>query len=274
MNIEFDPFAGIEDEADLSPDETRELLFNKAKLGYARIRKEFVQLDDYAETTKSRGSVLATFVTSKKSKALDLLLAIHALYIILDGSPLPLATWARLLSTDTKPCTTRTVSAALRTLRDMKLLEFSGPPSQPIITLKRENGSGDPLPPRKADEGRGFFTIPFEFWLDGHAGSLSLPAKAMLLIILKETQDPQGRLTFSMPVARAQSWYGISERSAERGYVELTKHHLIQQRVQKIADPQHPAGRREVVHRAPDGIYSTAHREHLRLVARSASETP
>lgn len=273
MNIDIDPFAGIEDEAELSPGETRRALFARAKLGFARIEKAFVQLDEYPDGEKSRGSVLGKLVTGKKARALDLLLTVHALSPILEGSPLPLITWAQVLSSDEHLWTTRTISTAFRDLQKMDLLDLSGPKQQPVIELKREDGSGDPHQEVKSENGRGFFTIPFEYWTDGDITRLSLPAKALLLIILKETQDPKGKLTVTMPVARAQAWYGISERTAERGYLELAQRLLIQQKVQKINDPQHPAGRREVVHRAPIGAYSTANREHLRNAAREAFDT-
>lgn len=272
MDNDIDPFAGIEDEAELSPSETRRALFTRARLGFARIEKVFVQLDDYPSGGDSRGSVLGQLVTEKKARALDLLLTVHALSPILDGTPLPLTTWAQLLSSDEHEWTTRTISAAFRELQKKDLVDLSGSKQQPVVTLKREDGSGDPHQDVKSENGRGFFTIPFEYWTSGDITRLSLPGKAMLLIILKETQDPKGKLTFTMPVARAQGWYGISERSAERGYLELAKHGLIQQKVQKINDPQHPAGRRELIHRAPAGVYSTAHREWLRNAAREASD--
>jgi hypothetical protein len=41
----------------------------------------------------------------------------------------------------------------------------------------------------------------------------------MLLIMLAETQALT-KTAFNMPVERAQEWYGISERTAERGYGE------------------------------------------------------
>ncbi|MEA5456969.1 hypothetical protein SPF06_19780 [Sinomonas sp. JGH33] len=272
MDYDIDPFAGIEDEAELSPSETRKTLFVKAKLGYARIEKVFVQLDDYPQGGDSRGSVLGHLVTAKKARALDLLLTVHALANILDGSPLPLVTWAKLLSPDGQEWKVRTISTAFRELQEMDLLELSGSKQQPVVLLKREDGSGEPMPELKSENGRGFFTVPFDYWTDGAITKLSLPAKAMLLIILKETQDPKGKLTFTMPVARAKNWYGISERSAERGYLELVKEGLISQKIQKVSDPQHPAGRREIVHRAPVGVYSTAHRERLRHLAEAAAD--
>lgn len=228
--------------------------------------------DDYPAGKDSRGSVLGELVGGKKERSLDLLLTVHALSPILDDSPLPLKTWAQLVSSDEHDWTARTISTAFQVLQAMSLVELSGPKQQPVVTLLREDGSSHAHQDMKSENGRGFFTIPFEYWTGGDITRLSLPGKAMLLIILKETQDPKGRLTFTMPVAKAHTWYGISERTAERGYLELAKRGLIQQKVQKINDPRHPAGRREVVHRAPMGVYSTAHREWLRDSARKATD--
>ncbi|MGL3807910.1 hypothetical protein ACSYDW_17675 [Paeniglutamicibacter sp. R2-26] len=266
-----DPFADIEDQPKMDTLGTRLKLFTDAKRGYVRIRKDFVQRE-----SEPRASVLADFVHGRKERALDLFLTIHALQPILEDTPLPIATWARLLDSTDRPCTTRAISSALRSLQTMKLLKFEGPKTTPVITLYRENAdetlwTKEWQEGKANNDGRGFFTIPFDYWTDGTIDELRLPGKAMLLILLKETQDPNGPLTFTMPVQRASSWYGISERTAERGYLELAKLGLIAQRVQKIPDARHPAGRREVHHRAPIGSYSTDYREYLGIEAKQAA---
>jgi hypothetical protein len=271
MNIERNPFDGKEDEPEISTAETRSQLFGDAKRGFVRIRKDFVQRE-----TAPRPSVLADLVTGRKERALDVLLTVHALQPILEGTPLAIATWARLLDSSNRPCTPRAIGSALRFLDGMGLLKTAGPKTAPIITLHRENGDRavwmkDRAVGASGDQGRGFFTVPFHYWTDGTIDLLRLPGKAMFLILLKETQDPNGPLTFTMPVERASSWYGISERTAERGYLELSRLGLIGQHVQKIADARHPAGRREIHHRALIGHYSTDYREYLREEAQKAA---
>ena len=263
-------FRDLEDQPASDTKATRLELFNDAKRGYVRIRKDFVQRE-----IEPRPSVLADLVAGRKERALDLLLTVHALAPILDGTPLAVATWARLLDSKERPCTDRAIHSALRALSAKGLVSVSGSKAYPDIILHRENGDGtlwskDHKAQPKAEQGRGFFTIPFHYWTGGIIDQLRMPGKAMLLIILKETQDPSGPMTFTMPVERAASWYGISERTAERGYRELLDRRLIAQHVQKVPDARHPAGRREIHHRALLGHYSTENRERLRLDAYEA----
>lgn len=260
------PLAEIEDLPKSSPESTREELFAAAKRGFVRIRKDFVQKPD-----KPRGdTVLSSLVRGHKERPLDLLLTIHALQPILDGSPLPIGAWARLLR-----CSDRTVRTALGYLEEKGLLEISGKSSLPEIALLRENGDGSPWvdAPDRSDGNRGFFTLPFDYWTDGTIDDLSLPGKAMLLIILKETQDPNAkRKTFVMALERAKDWYGISERTAERGLLELRRAGLLLEKSRLIPDARHPLGQRQEWHRVLTDPYGTAHREALRKVARSAAE--
>ena len=265
---ERDPFAGLADQAAPDAAQTRADLLAQAKRGFVRIRKDFVQRE-----TKPRASVLAELVTGRKELALDLLLTIHALQPILPRNPLHIRVWARLLGDTVTERATRT---AMTTLERMDLLEIGGRKGTPEITLKRENRDGalwspDPLDDPSA-RGRGFLTLPYDYWTDGLIDTLSLPGKAMLLVILRETQDPNGKLTFVMANERAQEFYGFSERTAERGYLELRKAGLLKEKVFLVAAPRHPLGKREEYHRALAYPYSTDHRESLRKAARAARD--
>lgn len=271
MNETEEIFLEYKDQPASDTKATRLDLFGDAKRGFVRIRKDFVQRE-----SAPRPSVLSELVVGRKERALDLLLTVHALSPILEGTPLPIATWARLLHSEERPCTDRAIHSSLRVLSQMNLLSVTGAKTQPEIILYRENGDEtpwikDPKAQSKSDLGRGFFTIPFDYWTEGIIDRLRMPGKAMLLILLKETQDPNGPKTFTMPVERASSWYGISERTAERGYRELANQKIIAQHLQKVPDSRHPAGRREIYHRALLHPYSTAHREMLRVMAYEAS---
>lgn len=260
------PLDEIEDEAPSTPESTRAELLGDAKRGFLRLRKDFVQ-----RTQEPRGdTVLSRFVSGHKERPLDLLLTIHALEPILDGTPLHISTWARMLK-----CTERTIKVALNYLEQERLIEISGKSSSPTIQLMKENGDGTSWEARttRNAENRGFFTLPFEYWATGTIDELKLPGKAMLLIILKETQDPNAkRKTFLMAFARAKQWYGISERTAERGIHQLRKAGLLQEKRQLVQDSRHPLGLREDWHRILIGPYSTAYREKLRIRARKASQ--
>lgn len=261
----FDPFTGIEDLPAITPEETRIELFQAAKRGFVRIRKDFVQ----QESVPRGGTVLAKLVSGHKERALDALLTVHALQPILRDSPLPLAVWARLLN-----CTPRSAGAALRVLESMEVLQVAGTRVTPEIILNRENGDGKPWSDVAESErpGRGFFTIPFDFWTTGAIDLLGLAGKVMFLILLKETQDPNAkRRTFIMTNERAQEWYGISERTAERGYKQLRQEKILLEKLQLVPSSRHPLGRREQWHRVLSYPYSSDHRETLRLQAQNAT---
>lgn len=260
------PLDGIHDLPAITTESNRAELFADAKRGFVRLRKDFAQ-----KTDKPRGdTILAKLVHEHKERPLDLLLTIHALQPILEGSPLPMGVWARLLG-----CTERTVRTSLRYLEDIKLLEIQGKTSSPEIVLLKENGDKTPWTDTqdRSDGNRGFFTLPFEYWTEGTIDTLKLAGKAVMLIILKETQDPNAkRMTFVMALERAQEWYGISERTAERGLLQLRKAGLLNEKCQLVPDARHPLGRREEWHRVLNHPYSTANRETLRAAAKAATE--
>lgn len=269
-DTERDPFAGLEDDPMDTPAEARAALLTRVRRGYVRLRKDLVQ-----RSVAPRPSVLSGFVKDRQERALELLLSVHALQPMLVEEPLALQTWARFLDFSSRPCSVRVVSSALSYLEERQLVEVSGTRRAPLIQLLRENGDGSPWADPGADpaRGRGFFTVPFEFWTEGHIEKLRLPGKAMLLIILRDTQDPAGSLTFTMPVERADRWYGISERTAERGYLELRRAGLLREKVQKVSDAAHPAGRRSVHHRALAQPFSTDHRDWLSREASKIAST-
>jgi len=131
-----------------------------------------------------------------------------------------------------------------------------------------EDGTGAPwTKPGVVDEdGPGYFTLPHAYWTQGYVDRLTMPGKAMLLIMLAETHNPK-KPTFVMPVERAHEWYGVSERTAERGYVELGREKLLLVRQIKVKDERHPAGRREIYHRALDKPFRTSDRARLQTAA-------
>jgi hypothetical protein len=264
--VERDPFEGLVDLPESDTAQSRAELFDLPRRGFVRIRKDFVQREH-----KPRASVLADLVSGHKGLALDLLLTVHALEPILRDSPLHVRVWARLLGKDV---TERSARSAMTTLERMGLLEIGGRKGVPEFTLKRENGDGEPWSAEPQEDpavrGRGFFTLPFDYWTAGTIDTLSLPGKAMLLVILRETQNPKGKFTFVMANDRARDFYGFSERTAERGYLELRRAGLLKERRILVPDSRHPLGKREEYHRALAYPYSTDHRETLRKAAAAA----
>lgn len=272
MTEQFDPFEGITDDDAPTPAAARRALLDSAKRGYVPLRKTFVQRPSGSDVQDGRpsprASVLYDLVHSRNHRALDMLLMVHALQPVLEGTPLPLATWANILGTDATG-----VTRAIETLAKAKLIVREDDSRSPVLTLLREDGSGAPWhrPGTEDEEGPGYFVIPHTYWTDLLADELSLPGKAMLLIMLAETQNPKTP-AFSMAVERAQDWYGISERTAERGYRELGKAKILLVKVQRIADARHPAGRREVYHRALASPFDTVSRGRLQRRATKAAK--
>lgn len=272
-----DPFADIEDEDALDPKQARTELLDAAKRNYFPLRKEFVQrpkgVTDLRGRPVPRASKLYDLVHSRNQVALDFYLLLHALQPILEGTPLPLATWAHIMSVR-KPVTATAVTRAIATLEKLDLVVREDDSRSPVIRLLLEDGSRDDyVKPGTAEEaGPGYFTVPHAYWTTGLAEELTLPGKAMFLIALAETHSP-GKQAFSIAVERVPEWYGISERTAERGYRELiVEAKVMRFKVKKIADKRHPAKRREEYWRALDAPFSNASRARLQKRATDAAK--
>ncbi|WP_040862842.1 hypothetical protein [Nocardia niigatensis] len=268
--MEEDPFAGLADEVALGPHEAIKQLLDSAKSGYATAWNVLVQR---GSESADRASTLAALVRDRQERALDALLTLYALQPVLsDSAPLPMGAWANILSTR-KHCGLTTVSKTFRELEERKLVTRERRGHATLISPLLEDGSGKlrpkpGAPTQDPDNPVGYFTIPHEYWTEGYIDRLRLPGKAILLIMLKETQ---GKPPFEMAVERASQWYGISERTAERGYAELNAEKLLDIHVQKVASPRLPAGvLRSRYHRALRTPFSTSHRRELQQVARKS----
>ncbi|GAB7041046.1 MULTISPECIES: hypothetical protein [Catenuloplanes] len=270
-----DPFEGIQDEDPLSGDGMRARFLASAKRGYAPLRKAFVQKPD---PKKARASVLAAMVTARQERALDAFLLLHALEPALDkDKPLPLATWAKMLSSKNNRWSAQNVGRAFEALETRHLVIRQPKGRGLLVQPQMEDGTGKAWTRPGSDAttvGKGYLVIPYDYWTSGLVDQLSMPGKAMFLIMLSETTlNP----TFSMAIERAQSWYGISERTAERGYGELRKYEiaegqtLLMERRQLVADHRSPTGNRAVWHRALAEPYSQAARAELQRLTRAAA---
>src|SRR4051812_39731452 len=111
--VPFDPFAHIVDDPEQTAQDLLDAQLNAAKRGWFPMRKTFVQRPqgsgEQEGRPSARASVLSDIVHGRHQRALDLLLLVHALQPVLDGTPLKLATWARLLSVKA-PCTSTGVT--------------------------------------------------------------------------------------------------------------------------------------------------------------------
>jgi hypothetical protein len=185
------------------------------------IRNSFVQQGPQG---KPRPGPLASFVTQRRERALELFLLAHAVASGGDFSVTEWATtWARSLGMFDESSGPTLVSRNWRWLAEQRLVDRSrGEKGRTRITVLREDGKGKPYshPHGKNKKTARYFQLPFDYWLSPaqwHT-ALSLPGKAMLLVTLSLT-----RARFPMPQGRVQEWYGLSEDTAARGLMELRK---------------------------------------------------
>ena len=259
-----DPFGDIEDQSPQTPEELRTTLLGNTRRGYATLRKVFVQQPN---TTGSRPSILGSMVNNRQETALRLLLLALALEALKDEM-LPPRRWTEILNT-AHPCSPDQFTRALEQLEERKLLQRTGTNRLIGLTPLLENGSGNAYTSPTAagaDVGKGFFIIPNQAWTTGLIDNLRLPGLAMLLVTLHDTHQ---RPSFQVPLDKMPDWYGISERTAERGYNELLAQNVLLTRVQMVAAPRTPSGLRPITHRALADPYSKDAREALQAGARA-----
>lgn len=263
-----DVFADIEDERASGLDLRRDRL-DDARRGYALIRKVFVQRTSDHE---DRSSVLGDLVTGRLELALRTLILVYALEPVLANARWPLGAWAQIVRPSDPP-TTEAMSRAFRSLESRQLVNRRTEGRAQIITPLKEDGSGaDYERPSTSgtDVGKGYFAVPHDLWNSGLADRLRLPGLSMLLVSLSETSKNDH---FQVSLSQMSEWYGISERTAERGYTELSKAGILLTRTQSVRDKTMSSanGLRSVTHRALDGPYSTAARKRAQEIARTAS---
>jgi hypothetical protein len=263
----------LADEEPAGPAETRARLLRDSRRTMVPIRHAAIQRP--RSTGRERGAKLAELVRGRQTRALDAWLLLLALEPVLEGTPLPSTVWARALSPDAGP----SISAAGLS-KTWGVLEAAGLAERGTrinrranVMPLREDGSGKTysrpgLDPRGTSTG--YFWLPIRYWLDAWHRELSLPAKATLLIWLSATSQ---QLYFAMSYEQAPNWYGISERTAERGVRELERLGLMTSLGQKVADARSPLGHTIRYHRSLTGAFSLISRQaaHAAMVKQAAA---
>lgn len=200
------------------------------------IRRSFVQPLDRAR--QRHGGPLAQFLRRRDMRALQLYLLALTLA---SKEPWDVKrdsrVWARALDLGMTTSSREAVSKAWRRLRDLNLVTSSRDHRRAVVTLLREDGSGDPYtyPDPNLREDR-YLRLPFAFWTEAWYQRLSLPAIAMLLVLLAEKDD------VVLPIDRIPEWYGISRASAQRGLDELRQQGLVDLRIEQRMEPLAPEG--------------------------------
>lgn len=216
--------------------------------GGVPVRSVFVQLATPNEEG-SRHGLLSKFTTD--ARALDAYLLIHALASSKapHAASYPAVAWAHAAGFDvdaTMVSARQRWSKAVAKLSKLKLIEPSRDGRRAVYTLLHESGNGDPYTrPRSLNEG-GWVTVPYAYWLDGLEEQLSLPEKLMLLVSLDQKQR------FELPTARTGDWYGISARTATRGFRGLLNRGILTAEPRTTIDLQNSINMQRTVN-----VYST-----------------
>jgi hypothetical protein len=144
--------------------------------------------------------------------------------------------WARAVGLPPDASGRAAVSRSWSLLRELKLVRVTRRRRLASITLLREDGSGGRYTHPSQDRKASYLRLPFEYWSDDYYLTLSLAAKAMLLIALSLPDR------FPLPTSRVPDWYGISESTAARGFRELRSADLMKVEREEKTAPLAPKG--------------------------------
>lgn len=183
---------------------------------------------------------LSMFVRTRRKRALDLYLLIHALA---SAPPydiaLPAAVWARAMGMRASRGSAVQISTTLSWLESQRLIETSRDGRARRVVLLADDGSGQPYAHPgvgRAEERVGYLKLPFDYWFDDWHTSLELSATAVFLIALSLPQD------FLLPQHHGARWYGVSRDTIRRGLATLQAMGLLTYRVTQKKAPLAPSG--------------------------------
>ncbi|MBO8202690.1 hypothetical protein JW613_31090 [Streptomyces smyrnaeus] len=214
----------------VSQDDTIRMLLEQSKrTGRAvPVRRAFVQDADPGLRLVTRPGPFSKMLRS--NERLDLFLLIHCVTARADWGVVHRSeTWGRAagISFATNGTASAAVSRHLHKLKELKLISTEPDGRMTKITKLLEDGSGDPytLPSGDKEGSRKstYFKVPFAYWEQHYYRKLSMPAKAMLLILMSQRSP-----SFALYKAREYAlWYGISPSTVGRGIEELKKKRLL-----------------------------------------------
>jgi hypothetical protein len=210
-------------------------LFLASHRSFVPIRERFLQ----TRGRPPRPGPLADIVGRRSEHALDLYLLLHAaaaspphqLHINVDF-------WAALVRRPRQSIRNARL-AVHRSLEVLEGLELIRPMTRlgaPLVQLLDDGGWGEPYVHPVHTRER-YFTLPHEYWEQGLDRELNLPAKAVLLIA--RSLRPQG---FTLPLAHAMDWYGISSDTFRRGIRGLVDARLANYTAELVGSAKAPRG--------------------------------
>ncbi|ABH00647.1 hypothetical protein RHA1_ro10458 (plasmid) [Rhodococcus jostii RHA1] len=233
-----DPADAANEASDATPESTRAKMLRFEARGFTPIRHTFVQQPLSAKVRKAK---LGEIVTARQGRELNayLLLLVNHARLTKEDHPWPAGAWARALSSSAgAPLPNSAVSRIWKNLGDLELIDRSRKWRRAHVLPRDESGKRKYARPRpdmatgEKKEQEIYFILPAAFWTDGWHENLTLPGRAVLLILLHETS---GRDETYLPYEQADNWYGISAKTAQRGIHELMDHKLITVRSQRVA---------------------------------------
>ncbi len=257
-----------EDQERSTPVSTREAFIERSRSGYTKLRHEFVQVPASSKGGAAAPAMLPVFARNHRAAVLYLALLTNWPWLSRSDEVLAADTWIRFLSsnkTGSLTWTAQSLSHAWKVLEDAGLVERTLVNRLKKVTPLHESGSREPYTSPDGDKGGLYVGLPHTFWTDELHATLSWPALAVLLILLKETS---GRPSAELPVDKAEKYYGISRTTAETGLAELRDIGLVLSRDRWVQDHVAGEGRRWASLHALLGPYSMAERHKLQGAAK------
>lgn len=255
----------LADEAPATPQETREDFLARTGGAYTKVRHSLIQLPG---KKRSNPSMLPHFGRNHRALVLYLALLANRPWLDNEDEPLSADAWVRFLTCDNPKALTWTpqsLSHAWGVLEGLGLVTRPRKGRLVNVQPRREDGNGEYHRPQgsKTDP---YFLLPHDFWLRELHGTLSWPALAVLLILLKQT----GTTGYTeLPIDRALDWYGISRTTAEAGLTELRKSGYLKSQGRLVKDAKSPKGRRQTSIHSLQDAFSLESRSALRAAARA-----
>ncbi|MDE8649324.1 hypothetical protein PXH69_30570 [Rhodococcus qingshengii] len=247
--------------------------------GFTPIRHSFVQKHSTTVSGPDRKAVLADLVTARRGRELNAYLALlmnHSQIEKNAAQPWPAAVWARALSVSaTDPLPVPAMSRIWARLEDHGLIDRSRVWKRTLVRPRDESTKRPytrPRPdtvPEKEKAHESYFILPSAYWTEHWHTKLDLPARALLLIMLHGTSSKDETY---LPYEKAESWYGISAKTTQRGIDQLLKKKLLKvTRTERVVADFSATGHATRTYYALTGPFSREAR--AKLQTSSASES-
>jgi hypothetical protein len=204
------------DEETFTPASLREELLGKQQRERASLRVDFCQ--EYGGNRAA--GPLNLFVGGRRLFALQL----YLLLVCLASAPpwdrmMSASSWALALDEQGRGAESK-VSRNWAWMREGNLVATERIGRQLQIIRLQESGSGEAYTRPK----KGFFYVPFAYFIEDWHEKLSLAGTTALLIALSRSSH---KPWFNLPLERAPEWYSISADTLKNGFDELQDQQLL-----------------------------------------------